>query len=225
MTVRLTELQRRRIRGEEGASVGRLLDLVVRLDAPDPRVVRIRMRSGRRVAEVDAALVQGLGESPVLADTASLTDPRLAEDELLLDRHVLDAQIVDLAGKRVTRVGDVELRLENLAVTGVLVGPEPLLRRVGLRRLASRARAESLPWRDLHLTSRRGHMLMLDSPAAALHRAEPGALSHLVAHLPHVHAREVLAAVDPERAEAARRAPTARARRFPFRWIRRHAEP
>ena len=28
---------------------------------------------------------------------------------LLLDRHVLDSQIVDLAGKRVRRVGDVEL--------------------------------------------------------------------------------------------------------------------
>jgi len=225
VTIRLTDLQSRWLETADGVRVGRVLDLVIRLDAPDPRIVRVRVGRGRRVREIAADLVSGLGDVPVVRDSGGLIPPRLAEDELLLDRHVLDAQIFDLAGKRVTRVGDVELELDSLAVTGVCVGLGPILSRLGLHRVARRATTESLSWRDLHLTSRRGHSLMLDSPAAALHRARPDALSHLVAHLPHRHAHEVLVAVDPETAKVVRRMPAPRPRRFPFRWIRRDASP
>jgi sporulation protein YlmC with PRC-barrel domain len=223
--VSFTDLRRLTLATEDGAKVGRLVDLVVRLDTPDPRIVRMRVGRRRWVAEIETVFVRNLDVTPVVSDPARLEAPRLGDDELLLGRHVLDAQIVDLEGKRVTRVGDVTIELESLTVAGVTVGLSAVLRRLGLRRLAEHARTESVDWRDLHLTSRRGHMLLLDSPAAALHRARPDALSHLVAHLPHRHAHEVLTAVGAEKAEAVRRAPTASARRFPFRWIRRHASP
>ncbi len=83
----------------------------------------------------------------------------MAEQELLLERHVLDAQIVDLAGKRLTRVGDVELVIDDgaLTVRGVEVGLAPLLRRLGLRFLVSRAGSSSIRWTDLRLTSEGAH--------------------------------------------------------------------
>ena len=225
MIVRLTELKRRRVATADGAPLGRLIDVVVRLDAPAPRIVRLRVRRGRRVSEIDAGLIRQLGHEPVVADPGRLVRPRLADDELLLDRHVLDAQIFDFAGKRITRGGDVELELDRLAVEGVSIGLGPIFGRLGLDRFAKRATTERLAWRDLHLTSRRGHSLMLDSSAAAVHRARPDALSQLVAHLPHRHAHELHEAVAPETAESVRRAPSPRAPRFPFCWIRRHASP
>ena len=48
MTVRLTNLQGSRLECESGEAVGRIVDLVVRLDAPEPKVVRIHLRKGRR---------------------------------------------------------------------------------------------------------------------------------------------------------------------------------
>jgi sporulation protein YlmC with PRC-barrel domain len=73
--LRLTDLQRRRVETEDGAAVGRVLDVVIKLDAPDPRIVRIRVRQGRRVLEVDADLVRGLDERPVLADRKAGAKP------------------------------------------------------------------------------------------------------------------------------------------------------
>jgi len=223
MTVRLTNLQGSGLESESGEAVGRIVDLVVRLDAPEPKVVRIHLRKGRRIKEIDIGFVRGLGETPVISDPGRIVEPSLAVDELLLGRHVLDAQIVDLAGKRVTRVGDVELDPDGLTISGVCIGLGPVLSRLGLGRLARRAMTETVLWRNLHLTSRRGHVLMLDSPASAIHRAPPDALSHLVAHLPRHRAGEVLGAVDAGTAEAAERTPAPRPRHFPFRWIRRHA--
>jgi sporulation protein YlmC with PRC-barrel domain len=223
MTVRLTDLHRRKLETEEGAELGRIVDLVVRLDGIEPRVVRLRVRRGRTTLEIETAFVRAPEEEPLIGLPGKLEAPKLADDELLLERHVLDAQIVDLAGRRVTRVGDVEL--EGLTVSGVCIGLGPVLERLGLRGLARHAMTETVLWRNLHLTSRRGHVLMLDSPATAIHRAPPDALSHLVAHLPHRRAHEVLQAVDPGTAEAAMRSPSPRPRRFPFRWIRRHAAP
>ena len=136
---------------------------------------------------------------------------------LLLDRHVLDSQIVDLAGKRVRRVGDVELAEDagRLRLVAVDVGAAALLRRLGLRRAAGRARRQPIDWRSLHVISRPAHGLQLDSPASAVHRLSD---AELVDQLPPIHAREVLA-----RRGAAAPARPPRRSRFPLRLIRRRA--
>ncbi len=201
---RLSESLGQEIVDTEGAAIGRLDDLVVRLE-PRPRVVRLRIRLGRRrlvdvpwedVASFEAARIR-------LRRLERLETAALAEHELLLERHVLDAQIVDLAGKCLTRVGDVELALLNgsLAVTGVEVGAEPLLRRLGLRFLARHAGASWIAWADLHLGSYRGRHIQIASGKPETTLAPPASHAELVARL----------------------APRARRRRFRLRWIRRRA--
>jgi sporulation protein YlmC with PRC-barrel domain len=224
VSIRLSELLRRTVVTEANVSLGRVFDLVIRLDSPHPRVVRMRIR-GATTGDVPATLVSGYEGHALVASSQVLVPPALALDELLLRRHVLDAQIVDLAGRRVTRVGDIELELDgsDLTVGTVSVGAAPVLRRLGLHRLASRARPDSVDWRDLHLTARRGHELLLDSSAAAVHEADPEELRHLVAQLPDMHGREVLAAVGSDAAEAASFEPPLRRRRFHLRWMRRRA--
>ena len=58
------------------------------------------------------------------APAGELSDDPRREDELLLRRHVLDAQIVDVVGKRLTRVEVVLLERDasRLRVVGVKVG-------------------------------------------------------------------------------------------------------
>ena len=58
----------------------------------------------------------------------------------------------------------------------------------------------AVDWSDLHLVSRRGHLLQLAGPAAAIHRLDDAGLAHLMAMLPTQHAAEVLAQVAPQRA-------------------------
>ena len=131
----------------------------------------------------------------------------MCPDELRLARDVLDVQVVDVAGRRVRRVSDVELTrtVGGLRVVAVDVGWPGLTRRLGAARL-SRGRAPAhdlVDWRDLHVMSARAHGLQLRTTSAALHRLTPGQLSELVADLPPQRAAEALDAVGSQRAAAA----------------------
>jgi hypothetical protein len=103
----------------------------------------------------------------------------LERDELLLVRDVLDTQIIDVVGYRLARVSDVLMtRLDDgrLEVAAVEVGSGAVLRRLGLRRLSERLPVRAVDWRDLHLTSARGHEVHLATRTAAVHqlRVRPG---------------------------------------------------
>ena len=110
--------------------------------------------------------------------------------DLLLARDVLDSQIVDIEGRRIARVGDVELARETdeLRCVAVDTGLGAIARRFGLRRLAERLSSGSVAWSDMHLTADPGHQLQLESPAAGIHRLTPEELMHLVGRLSVEHA-------------------------------------
>jgi CBS domain-containing protein len=132
-------------------------------------------------------------------------DERAETDELLLARHVLDAQIVDLSGKRVVRVSDLTLSRDDggLRLIAVQVGLAPLVRRLGLGFLSRRASPEAVDWRDLHLASGRGWELQLATGSERLRRLGPADLAQLVGHLPAERAAAALESVDPSAAAAA----------------------
>jgi len=122
-------------------------------------------------------------------------------DGLLLGRDVLDAQVVDLEGKRIARVGDVDLALQGGALRAVAVdvGLAPVARRLKLGRLASLLRAEPLGWDGIHPTSGHGHRLTLEHRAAEVRRLTDEQLIALVARLPPARAGEVLDLAQPGR--------------------------
>jgi len=85
----------------------------------------------------------------------------LRGDELRLRRQVLDRQIVDVEGRRLVRVNDLQLtRAESTGhyyLTGVSVGTSSMLRRLGVENLSGRVlRAfgrdlseQVIPWQDV----------------------------------------------------------------------------
>jgi len=85
----------------------------------------------------------------------------LRGDELCLRRQVLDRQIVDVEGRRLVRVNDLQLtRAESSGhyyLTGVSVGTSSMLRRLGVENLSGRVlRAfgrdlseQVIPWQDV----------------------------------------------------------------------------
>jgi sporulation protein YlmC with PRC-barrel domain len=218
------------VRDAGGARIGRLLDVAVHLGETYPRVTRLQVRVARNeLRSSDWGSVTSLGPAGVEvgARVGELPEWRLADDELLLSRDVLDHQIFDLAGKRLARVGDVELAEDEgyLRAVAVDVGASAIVRRLGLRRLARRIEPQAVDWRDLHLASARGHALQLDTPAAAVHRLQAAELAELVAHLPHELATGLLSATEPAKAAEALEVLAARPRRrrFEVLWFRRHA--
>jgi hypothetical protein len=218
-----------------GARVGRVSDLAARLDAPDPVVTRLLYRSGQlgKQRGISFTDVAALDASAIRLSFAGeeLREDGLRDDELLLRRHVLDAQIVDVVGRRLTRVEDVLLEGDAslLRVAGVEVGAGAALRRLGLGRLAGRLTSRVVPWDALHLTFGRGHALQLEATASAFRRLGPEEVAQLAARLPAHHAEQLLARLRPETAAGARthraRALGRRPRRFRLARARRRARP
>lgn len=140
-----------------------------------------------------------------------------------LARDLLDAQVVDIAGRRLARVSEIVLDAGPAAVrvVAVDVGLGSVVRRLGMRRLGERLPRELIGWDALHFATGRGHELQLASPAAAVHGLGPSELAELISRLHPDRGAEVLAAVPAERA---RRVPRRRPpRRFPMMRARHHA--
>ncbi|MGX9790195.1 PRC-barrel domain-containing protein [Mycobacterium sp. MMS18-G62] len=197
------------VRGPDGRVIGRLADLTVSLGEQNGPTLVDRMlvrRSGAHDLLVPWSQVGSFQHPDIQLASAgphfvitSIADA-LDEDELLLVRDVLDTQIVDIAGQRLARVADVVLARSGegrLEVVGVEVGFGAVLRRLGLGRLAARARGDAVAWTDLHLTSDRGHAVQLATPRSAVHLLDARGLAMLVSRLDIESATEVLAAKGP----------------------------
>ncbi|MFL6120043.1 hypothetical protein [Actinophytocola sp.] len=83
-----------------------------------------------------------------------MTDRHERPDPLRIDFHLLDRQIVDLAGGKIGKVDDVELDVDDagrVTIAALLVGQQPLGERIGgwfgrwIAALARRMRSASDP--------------------------------------------------------------------------------
>lgn len=136
----LSQILGKRILDSEGRSLGRILDLMVRLGEPYPSVTGILLKSRPRKAvlffpwqnpvETNGCFVVG---SRGLDDVRELAPER---EEILLKESLLDKQIVDTNGAKVRRVNDLQFLKAHgkLYLVHVDVGFRGLMRRVGLER-------------------------------------------------------------------------------------------
>jgi sporulation protein YlmC with PRC-barrel domain len=149
-TLRLTDLLGRPVVASDGRSLGRLADLAIDHEDRFPRVTALAIRAGRTITVRPWSAVRGLGPPVVL-------DPGAGEcrADLYLAHDLLDAQVIDIAGRRLARVSEIALALHGGALRAVAVdvGLGSVVRRLGLGRLASRMGDEMIGWDGLHFAS------------------------------------------------------------------------
>ena len=201
----LSEIIGRPVTDLDGASVGKLIDVVVRpwADFPHPLIeaVKIEGKGGTRIlpfAAVAALL------SPVIPLKYRLVDApnfELKEDDVLLNRDVLDKQIIDTEGARVVRVNDVELVRVNgtIYVSNVDVSWVGIMRRLGLVGLAhflsGHVKKKGIAWDDVELMHRDQEM-HLRVPAERLHELHPADLAEIVRDLNKLESGQLLDTLD-----------------------------
>jgi sporulation protein YlmC with PRC-barrel domain len=219
-TTRLTDLIGRPVTDADGRRLGHVADFAVDHVERFPRVTDLVIRRRRELVVVPWSRVARVGPERVVLTSDEGAHP---SGNVFLARDLLDAQIIDIAGRRLARVSDIALDLRGtvVRVVAVDVGLGSVVRRLGLRRVGERLPRELIGWEALHFATGRGHDLQLASPAAAVHGLQPAELAELVARLHPDRGAEVLAAVPPERArQVPRRRPR---RRFPVMRARRRA--
>jgi CBS domain-containing protein/sporulation protein YlmC with PRC-barrel domain len=147
-SIYLSELLARPVLDKKGDAIGKIRDLNVVPGDPFPCVEGLYIRTPGGTAYVSMKEINVLNKRVVTirGDAASIvyTEPR--EKEILIAKHIMDKQIVDVNGVKVVRVNDVQLGQVNdhFGMLAIDVGFGGLIRRLGF----GKARKGTLiPWR------------------------------------------------------------------------------
>ena len=125
------------------------------------------------------------------------------ESEVLLARDVLDKQLIDVDGKRVVRVNDVQIieAAGDWRVTGADVSLQGLWRRLAPAGFAgTRKTVEVLDWADVGYLATDAATVQLKSSSDKLARLHPVEIARLAEALSYHHGSEVVESLDDETA-------------------------
>jgi magnesium transporter len=201
----LSQLLGRPIREVEGERVATLKDVIVRLGEDHPPVTGIIGHYRRRDIFFLRSNIIELNEHGVRLNTDILNLRKFTrrEGEVLLARDVLDKQLIDVDGKRVVRVNDVQLVEAGgeWRVTGADVTLAGLWRRLFPQNFVGSTRTvEVIDWADVGYLATDAAGVQLKSSRDKLARLHPVEIARLAEALSLRQGAEVIEALDDETA-------------------------
>ena len=202
----LSQVLGRPIRDLEGEIVATVKDVITRLGEDDhPQIIGIVARYRRRDFFVSRWRITEISEAGVRlnSDVLNLRPFERREGEVLLARNVLDKQLIDVDGKRVVRVNDVQLIEVAGAwrVTGADVSFQGLWRRLAPAGfMGTRKPVEVIDWSDVGYLATDEATVQLKSASGKLARLHPVEIARLAEALSYHHGSEVVESLDDETA-------------------------
>lgn len=201
----LSQVLGRPIRDMEGERVATLKDVIVRLGEDHPPVIGVVARLRRRDFFLPRARIRALDEQGVRlsSDILDLRPFARRDGEVLLAKDVLDKQLIDVDGKRVVRVNDVQLieAAGELRVTGADVSLAGLWRRLTPHNFIGTNRpVEVIDWADVGYLATDAATVQLKSSRDKLARLHPVEIARLAEALSYHQGAEIIEALDDETA-------------------------
>ncbi len=192
------------VEGKTGETIGKLEDVIVRMgDELYPPIAGLVVRDGRRRFFVSGGQLQAINGVARLSSSTVDLQPFVRRDgEVLLRKDVLDHQIIDITGRRIVRVNDVQLAgIDNVyRLVGVDVSPQALLRRLGPRALSDRIVGRHIiDWNEAQYLASAAPV-QLKVSYDRLSELNPVDLARIVDALSYRESAEIVAALDDETA-------------------------
>lgn len=202
----LSQVLSRPIRDLEGERVATIKDVIVRLGQEDhPPLIGLLARYRRRDFFVSRWRITEFNEqgARLNSDILDLRPFMRRDGEVLLARNVLDKQLIDVNGKRVVRVNDVQIihAADEWRVTGADVSLQGLWRRLappGL--MGTRKPVEVIDWSNVGYLATDEATVRLKSSSDKLARLHPVEIARLAEALSYHHGSEVVESLDDETA-------------------------
>ena len=196
----------------DGTLLGTLSDIAVNFEATMPQVAALIIRHGSRDIIADYVNFKVTEENgQYLFKCPDLIEfPALADNMLLLGRHVLDRQLVDINGRKLVRVNDLRLAVMSTGtcLVAVDVGFEGLMRRLGIAKLMKglfRLFGATMPgklilWHEVE-TVDFGHAgIKLSKPYSKLETLHVSDLADIIEEMDGKMRSEVFSSLDDEKA-------------------------
>lgn len=202
----LSQVLGRPIRDLEGERVATVKDVIVRLGGDDhPPVTGLVARYRRRDFFMSRWRMTAINEQGVHlnSDILDLRPFVRRDGEVLLARDVLDKQLIDVDGKRVVRVNDVQIidAAGEWRVTGADVSLQGLWRRLAPSGFVGTNRpVEVIDWADVGYLATDAATVQLKSSRGKLARLHPVEIARLAEALSYHHGSEVVESLDDETA-------------------------
>jgi magnesium transporter len=202
----LSQVLGRPIHDLEGERVATIKDVIVRLGEEDyPPVTGLVARYRRRDFFMPRWRIKDFGErgAQLNSDILDLRPFARREGEVLLARDVLDKQLIDVDGKRVVRVNDVQLidAANEWRVTGADVSLQGLWRRLTPQNFIGTSRpVEVIDWADVGYLATDAATVQLKSSRDKLARLHPVEIARLAEALSYHHGSEIVESLDDETA-------------------------
>jgi magnesium transporter len=160
--VALSELLGSPVYSSTGSRCGRVREVAIAPQEDRSRLssLIVKTRNGPRLVNADSIVAVDAHGLHTSLPQAKWSPTNGNEGLLLLERDLLDQQIIDVFGRKVVRVNDADIALEPqngyllFKVTGVDVGPRGIVRRLlrhlipaeALRSLAEKIPHRTIPW-------------------------------------------------------------------------------
>jgi CBS domain-containing protein len=202
----LSQVLSRPIRDLEGERVATVKDVIIRLGEDDhPPVTGFVARYRRRDFFLSRWRIADFGEQGVRlnSDILDLRPFVRRDGEVLLARDVLDKQLIDVDGKRVVRVNDVQIieAAGQWRVTGADVSLQGLWRRLAPAGfVGTRTPVEVIDWADVGYLATDAATVQLKSSSDKLARLHPVEIARLAEAFSYHHGTEIVEALDDETA-------------------------
>src|SRR5438445_6871298 len=201
----LSQVLGRPILDLEGERVATIKDVLVRLgeDAHQP-VTGFIARFRRREFFLSRWRISDFGEQGVRlnSDILDLRPFVRRDGEVLLAGDVLDKQLIDVDGKRVVRVNDVQIieAANDWRVTGADVSLAGLWRRMAPAFMRSGRPVEVIDWADVGYLATDAATVQLKSSRGKLARLHPVEIARLAEAFSYQHGAEIVESLDDETA-------------------------
>ncbi len=201
----LSQVLGRPILDLEGERVATLKDVIVRLGEGDhPPVAGFVARYRRRDFFLPRWRISHFGENGarLTSDILDLRPFVRREGEVLLASDVLDKQLIDVDGKRVVRVNDVQIieAANEWHVTGADVSLAGLWRRLAPGFLRTGRPVEVIDWADVGYLATDAATVQLKSSRGKLARLHPVEIARLAEAFSYQQGAEIVESLDDETA-------------------------
>lgn len=201
----LSQVLGRPILDLEGERVAALKDVIVRLGEGDhPPVAGFVARFRRRDFFLPRWRISEFAEQGVRmsSDLLDLRPFVRRDGEVLLARDVLDKQLIDVDGKRVVRVNDVQIieAANEWRVTGADVSLTGLWRRLAPSFMRSGRPVEVIDWADVGYLATDAATVQLKSSRGKLARLHPVEIARLAEAFSYQQGAEIVESLDDETA-------------------------
>ncbi len=208
--VYFSEIFKKSVIDQHGKSIGILWDLVIAPGAKYPRIVKLILQRRKKLFEIPLEDLHLFNRYLITVDVDKhmLRSYESKENDILIKKHILDKQILDVNGAKVVRVNDLKLSGidGSICIIGIDVGLNGILRRINGGHLMERilglfkkpSKEHIISWNYLQTINPDLKHLTLNVARQQLGELHPSDLAQILTEIPPEEGTALLTSVDEE---------------------------